>query len=39
MSGAAKTNLESRATQAFGWTPETDAQFKKARADFPGVTY
>jgi hypothetical protein len=39
MSGAAGSSLKSSATQAFGWTPDMEAQFNKARADFPAVTY
>ena len=38
-SGAAGTNLKVRATQAFGWTSQTEAQFQKARSDFPQITY
>lgn len=39
MSGAAGTSLKTLATQAFGWTAEMEAQFSKARTDFPAVTY
>jgi hypothetical protein len=39
MSGAAGTNLKDMATQAFGWPADREAQFNKARTDFPGVTY
>lgn len=33
-SGAAKYNLKGQATEAFGWSSEWDAQFKKAQTDF-----
>jgi hypothetical protein len=39
MSGAAGTDLKELATTAFGWPAERDAQFNKARADFPMITY
>jgi hypothetical protein len=39
MSGAAGVNLQAIATEAFGWSEECDAQFKKARIDFPDVKY
>jgi hypothetical protein len=39
MSGAARTNLEARATTAFGWPAEREAEFTQAQADFPGITY
>jgi hypothetical protein len=39
MSGAAGTNLKDLATKAFGWPADREAQFNKARTDFPGVTY
>jgi hypothetical protein len=39
MSGAAGTNLKGLATDAFGWPSEREAEFEKARQDFPGVTY
>jgi len=38
-SGAAGTNLKALATTAFGWPAEWEAQFNKARQDFPGVRY
>jgi hypothetical protein len=38
-SGAAGVNLKAQATTAFGWSTTTDAQFTKARADFPGIVY
>ena len=38
-SGAAGVNLKDQATKAFGWSPEYEAQFQQARADYPGVTY
>jgi hypothetical protein len=34
-SAAAGVNLKSRATMAFGWSPEYEAQFNQARKDFP----
>ena len=39
MSGAAGTDLKAQATMAFGWPPEREAQFTKARTDFPMITY
>jgi hypothetical protein len=39
MSGAAGVNLKDQATTAFGWPADREAQFNKARTDFPGVTY
>jgi hypothetical protein len=39
MSGAAGTNLKDQATTAFGWPPDREAQFNKARTDFPMITY
>jgi hypothetical protein len=39
MSGAAKTNLQARAKDAFGWPTEREAEFKRARAEFPNVKY
>jgi hypothetical protein len=39
MSGAAETDLKDLATTAFGWPPEREAEWTKARTDFPGVTY
>ena len=38
-SGAAGVNLKAQATTAFGWSTTTDAQFTKARTDFPGIVY
>jgi hypothetical protein len=38
-SGAAGKDLKAMATAAFGWPPEREAQFVKARADFPMITY
>ena len=38
-SGAAKTNLKKTASDAFGWTSQTNAEFEKARVNFPKVTY
>jgi hypothetical protein len=39
MSGAAETNLKQLATDAFGWTQETDSQFQAARTEFAAITY
>jgi hypothetical protein len=39
MSGAAKTDLKPLATKAFGWPPEREAQYQKARTDFPQIAY
>jgi hypothetical protein len=39
MSGAAGTDLKALATTAFGWPPDREAQFTKARADFSMITY
>jgi|GEM_PF-552208 Plant Basic Secretory Protein. len=39
MSGAAGTDLRPLALKAFGPSAERDAQFAKARTDFPGITY
>ena len=39
MSGAAGTNLKARATTAFGWPADREAQFVKAQADFPNIGY
>ncbi len=38
-SGAAGVNLKSLATNAFGWTETTEAQFKQAQADFKCFRY
>jgi hypothetical protein len=38
-SGAAGTDLRPMATTAFGWPAEWEAQYQKARADFPQITY
>lgn len=38
-SGAAGKDLKALATAAFGWPAEREAQFQKARTDFPMVTY
>src|SRR5262249_14825228 len=35
MSGAAGANLKAQATMAFGWPADREAQFNKARSDFP----
>jgi lysophospholipase L1-like esterase len=39
LSGAAAVDLRPLATQAFGWPQESETQFQKARAEFPGVIY
>jgi hypothetical protein len=39
MSGAAGTNLKALATTAFGWPADREAEFLKARTDFPQITY
>ena len=38
-SGAARTNLKARATNAFGWTTEMEREFVRARTEFPAITY
>lgn len=38
-SGAANTNLKSQATKAFGWTAETEIEFKEAQRNFPCLIY
>lgn len=38
-SGAAGANLKAQATKAFGWPDTWEIQFKRAQADFPGITY
>ncbi|MFZ6012205.1 MAG: hypothetical protein ACOYXT_17825 [Bacteroidota bacterium] len=38
-SGAAGVSLKNQAATAFGWTDEFEAQFTKARSDFPAITY
>jgi hypothetical protein len=38
-SGAAGADLRGLARRAFGWPDEWTAQFEKARADFPSITY
>jgi hypothetical protein len=38
-SGAAGADVKALATTAFGWPAEREAEWQKARADFPGVTY
>jgi len=38
-SGAAKTNLKARATIAFGWSDDYEAQFQQAQKDFPDIKY
>lgn len=38
-SGASGTNLKTLATNAFGWTATMDAQFIKAKTDFPAIVY
>lgn len=39
MSGAAGTDLKDLATQAFGWPDNWEAEWQKARQDFPAITY
>ena len=39
MSGAAQKDLRPLARNAFGWPAEWDEQYRKARDEFPGVTY
>lgn len=39
MSGAARTNLKAQAEKAFGWSEEREAEFTRARTDFPNVRY
>ena len=38
-SGAAQTDLRPLATAAFGWPTEWEAQYQKARTDFPKIVY
>ncbi|MCW7540852.1 CAP domain-containing protein [Aquabacterium sp. A7-Y] len=38
MSAAAGKDLQPRAQSAFGWNAEREAQYRKARSDFPGLT-
>lgn len=38
-SGAARTNLQSLAATAFGWTSTYDIQLQNAKRDFPSITY
>lgn len=37
--GAARANMKSQATKAFGWTNDMEQQFQKARKDFPKIKY
>ena len=39
MSGAAGVDLKPLATAAFGWTPDQEIRFKRAKADFPAIAY
>jgi hypothetical protein len=39
MSGAAGTDLKPLATKAFGWPPEWETQYQKARTEFPKIKY
>jgi hypothetical protein len=39
LSGAAGVSLKDRATKAFGWTSQTEAEWNKAKVDFPGVDF
>ena len=38
-SGAAGASMKNQATIAFGWTDEMEAQFNRARLDFPNIKY
>ncbi|CAM5567178.1 discoidin domain-containing protein [Streptomyces fumanus] len=38
-SGAAGVDLKARATTAFGWPSEYEAQLRQARLDYPDITY
>ncbi|RRJ67645.1 hypothetical protein EHV15_18345 [Paenibacillus oralis] len=39
MSGAAKADLKSLASGAFGWTNEYESQYQAARKEFPQISY
>ena len=39
MSGAAGTDRKARATFAFGWCVDWEAELQAARATFPDITY
>jgi len=39
MSAAAAKNLKPLATKAFGWPADRETQFKKARTEFPEISY
>ena len=39
LSGAAGAEVKTQATYAFGWNNTWEAQFQKAKTDFPGITY
>jgi hypothetical protein len=39
MSGAAHKDVRPLAKKAFGWPPEWDEQYNRARQDFPGIKY
>jgi hypothetical protein len=39
MSGAAGTDLKPMATKAFGWPADWEAQYQRARVDFPQIRY
>ena len=39
MSGAARTDLKSRAVAAFGWPAQYETELNNARAQFPQITY
>ncbi len=39
LSGAAKKDLRPLARKAFGWPPEWEAEYQKAREEFPNIRY
>ena len=39
MSGAARVEAKTQATYAFGWNDTWEAQFQKAKTDFPAIKY
>lgn len=39
LSGASRLDVETQATYAFGWSDSWEAQFQKAKTDFPGIEY
>ncbi len=38
-SGAARTETKTIATYAFGWNDTWEAQYQKAKTDFPAIKY